>query len=479
MKKRPESQLLVTLLGCLVLPILVVRADEPLSDKNAWKYAPASLDDVEENSVESLPREFRDASFERYLDLRLVRDAFDARDAGLLTDVALQMAEGERVLQRSHKSGLTSKRLLSRAVRLAADTRNQAALSRLTRVAQAAKQDDLVAQITTAERLIGASRAVDSAFTISLEAADIETLTDIKGWLDTVQDATLLGDKEALKSIRKEIGHAQLLSDKDKEAFFRQIDAVSETTSESESQDSLLLKLAAASRNPESYRQHIINATNEYRTSNGRNRLSVGRMLCQIAIQHANNMARQDKYGDTDNNGHVLDGQGAADRIRAAGYDGAWAENVGYKLGYANPPQKQVESWINSTGHRENMLTSHFTQIGVGAAKGNSGRWYFVQVFGRPRSQNVTVTVQISNRTDRRIGFRIGSASYSLGIGQRGTYSNESTTGRVQYVINWPEVSSGGIGVGGAEVGFLTNRRVYTLVGNNGNYRFSATGAMN
>ena len=30
------------------------------------------------------------------------------------------------------------------------------------------------------------------------------------------------------------------------------------------------------------------------------------------------------------------------------------------------------------------MLLPDVTELGVGAAQGNSGRWYFVQVFGRP-----------------------------------------------------------------------------------------------
>jgi uncharacterized protein YkwD len=43
-----------------------------------------------------------------------------------------------------------------------------------------------------------------------------------------------------------------------------------------------------------------------------------------------------------------------------------------------------MDGWKNSPGHRRNLLLAQVTEIGVGAAKGRSGRWYFVQLFGSP-----------------------------------------------------------------------------------------------
>jgi len=48
-----------------------------------------------------------------------------------------------------------------------------------------------------------------------------------------------------------------------------------------------------------------------------------------------------------------------------------------------------VEGWMNSPGHRANILSKNFTEIGVSAIKGiHEGRevWYAVQEFGRPAS---------------------------------------------------------------------------------------------
>ena len=43
-----------------------------------------------------------------------------------------------------------------------------------------------------------------------------------------------------------------------------------------------------------------------------------------------------------------------------------------------------VSSWMRSPGHRDNILSSEFTEIGTGVALGRNGRLYWAQVFGRP-----------------------------------------------------------------------------------------------
>ena len=44
-------------------------------------------------------------------------------------------------------------------------------------------------------------------------------------------------------------------------------------------------------------------------------------------------------------------------------------------------PQEVVNSWMNSPGHRQNILDSRMTHIGVGYAKGGSYRHYWTQMF--------------------------------------------------------------------------------------------------
>jgi uncharacterized YkwD family protein/spore coat assembly protein SafA len=44
-------------------------------------------------------------------------------------------------------------------------------------------------------------------------------------------------------------------------------------------------------------------------------------------------------------------------------------------------PQEVVNAWMNSSGHRANILSTQSTYIGVGYAKGGSQRYYWVQQF--------------------------------------------------------------------------------------------------
>ena len=44
-------------------------------------------------------------------------------------------------------------------------------------------------------------------------------------------------------------------------------------------------------------------------------------------------------------------------------------------------PQEVMNSWMNSSGHRANILNSSFTTLGVGIAKDANGTIYWTQMF--------------------------------------------------------------------------------------------------
>lgn len=48
-------------------------------------------------------------------------------------------------------------------------------------------------------------------------------------------------------------------------------------------------------------------------------------------------------------------------------------------------PSAVMNSWMNSAGHRGNILSSSYNQIGVGAAKDSKGNLYWTQLFIRSR----------------------------------------------------------------------------------------------
>ena len=59
----------------------------------------------------------------------------------------------------------------------------------------------------------------------------------------------------------------------------------------------------------------------------------------------------------------------------------AVGENVAY--GYVSGQSVVVDGWMNSVGHRANMLNPLYKEMGIGARKGDDGNWYVSQVLGR------------------------------------------------------------------------------------------------
>lgn len=56
----------------------------------------------------------------------------------------------------------------------------------------------------------------------------------------------------------------------------------------------------------------------------------------------------------------------------------AAAENIAYGQ---RTPSEVMNSWMNSDGHRANILSRSYTHIGVGAAKSYNGTLYWTQMF--------------------------------------------------------------------------------------------------
>ncbi|HEY8390278.1 MAG TPA: SafA/ExsA family spore coat assembly protein [Clostridia bacterium] len=57
------------------------------------------------------------------------------------------------------------------------------------------------------------------------------------------------------------------------------------------------------------------------------------------------------------------------------------AENIAYGQKTA---QAVMDAWMNSPGHKANILSKTVTQIGVGCAKASNGTLYFTQLFIKP-----------------------------------------------------------------------------------------------
>lgn len=98
--------------------------------------------------------------------------------------------------------------------------------------------------------------------------------------------------------------------------------------------------------------------------------------LATAARLHSEDMARQNYFSHTS-----LDGRSPWDRIRAQGYAYGSAENIA--AGYATPAAVMT-GWMNSAGHRANILNCANTALGVGIGTNPSAtyRIYWTQDFG-------------------------------------------------------------------------------------------------
>ena len=112
---------------------------------------------------------------------------------------------------------------------------------------------------------------------------------------------------------------------------------------------------------------------NEVRTEAGLTSLVLNDALTKAALAHSIDMETNDYF---DHKG--LNGSSFGDRTKDAGYTGsALGENIA--LGQRNT-ESVHSAWINSEGHRNNILNSNITEMGLG----HSGR-YWTQIFGRSK----------------------------------------------------------------------------------------------
>ena len=121
---------------------------------------------------------------------------------------------------------------------------------------------------------------------------------------------------------------------------------------------------------------------NEIRQKNELNPLENNESLAQVARNYSQQMARDNFFSHTGSDGSTL-----AQRVSAGGISYfVVGENLFKSTNAPSPVPLAVKGWMDSPGHRENILRPVFTQTGVGVwREGNT--YYITQLFMRPRSR--------------------------------------------------------------------------------------------
>jgi uncharacterized protein YkwD len=128
--------------------------------------------------------------------------------------------------------------------------------------------------------------------------------------------------------------------------------------------------LRGQSKAEKKYAAQAFTATNANRADNGLRALKPQDCLQHAAVRQARLMAQQEEIFHQD----------LRRVLRDCGLNTA-GENVAY--GFPTGRSVVNDGWMNSEGHRANILNTSFTLMGIGARKGHNGQWYVAQVFGR------------------------------------------------------------------------------------------------
>lgn len=105
--------------------------------------------------------------------------------------------------------------------------------------------------------------------------------------------------------------------------------------------------------------QLVFEITNGFRGKYGKSPLKWNDKLAKVARDYSKDMNDRKFFSHND-----PDGKNPGDRLKSAGYNyNAYGENI--ILGYANGVEA-MNGWINSSGHRKNILVDYCDEIGIG-----------------------------------------------------------------------------------------------------------------
>jgi uncharacterized protein YkwD len=124
-------------------------------------------------------------------------------------------------------------------------------------------------------------------------------------------------------------------------------------------------------------RRRVVAWVNAHRAEAGLRPVRISVAVHRAAEYHARDQAAMSAMTHTGS-----DGSDAGQRISRQGYTwSTWGENVAY--GYPTA-RSVVRAWMNSPGHRANILNPSFRHIGVGVQRGANGLLYWTLDFARP-----------------------------------------------------------------------------------------------
>jgi len=124
----------------------------------------------------------------------------------------------------------------------------------------------------------------------------------------------------------------------------------------------------------------MFSSHNQQRANNGAAALALDAELVAVARQRSETMAETNCFS------HTACGPTAFDLLGNIGY---FYQIAGENIARNNYPDSQtvdvaMNGFMNSAGHRANILDTRYTKVGIGLAFGANGMKYFTVIFAGP-----------------------------------------------------------------------------------------------
>ena len=221
------------------------------------------------------------------------------------------------------------------------------------------------------------------------------------------------------------------------------------------------VKLTISGTNRYDFVNQVVNLVNKERKSNGLGNVTIDKELTEAAMERALEISL---YLE-----HSRPGTGDCFTISSK----AMAENI---AGGQSSPESVMDSWMNSTTHKSNILGKNYKSIGIGCFE-KDGTLYWVQLFGNSNASG-TVATNSQKVTKTKLLYYYYAENLSSNISSNKRYKVGETINVVPYLINaaW---SGARISLLPTEVSFSSSDTSVMTVDKNGNMKGLKAGTAN
>ncbi|MEG1410554.1 MAG: CAP domain-containing protein [Terrisporobacter sp.] len=129
------------------------------------------------------------------------------------------------------------------------------------------------------------------------------------------------------------------------------------------------------------FQQEVLRLVNVERSKRGLKPLKLNTKLSSVATTKSQDMVNKNYFS------HTSPTYGSPfNMMKQFGISySAAAENIAKGQ---TTPEQVMKSWMNSSGHRANILSANYTELGVGVAKSSNETTYWTQMFIKPSKNN-------------------------------------------------------------------------------------------